>query len=122
MPTIDMQDTNRRAIVALDAGDIFHAERLFARNYRAHPCLMTALNYANFLGDCHHLSGQGIAAELVQRQRLTKSRKLLEHCLAEALLARMYAASFAREVPAFSDDALIACHFIGCPIHGEGAE
>lgn len=65
MPTIDMQDTNRRAILALDAGDIFHAERLFARNYRAHPCLMTALNYANFLGDCHHLSGQGIAAELV---------------------------------------------------------
>lgn len=42
MPTIDMQDTNRRAIVALDAGDIFHAERLFARNYCAHPCLMTA--------------------------------------------------------------------------------
>ena len=42
MPTIDMQDTNRRAIVALDAGDIFYAERLFARNYRAHPCLMTA--------------------------------------------------------------------------------
>lgn len=41
MPTIDMQDTNRRAIVALDAGDIFHAERLFARNYRAYPCLMT---------------------------------------------------------------------------------
>ena len=28
MPTIDMQDTNRRAIVALDAGDISHAERL----------------------------------------------------------------------------------------------
>ena len=60
---------------------------------------------------------------------------------AEALLARMYAASFTREVPVFSDDALIACrqdshvfdpsihhltrnacHFIGCPIHGEGAE
>lgn len=41
---------------------------------------------------------------------------------AETLLARMYAASFAREVPVFSDDALIACHFIGCPIHGEGAE
>lgn len=58
----------------------------------------------------------------MQRQRLTKSRKLLAHCLAEALLARMYAASFAREVPVFSDDALIACHFIACPIHGEGAE
>lgn len=42
MPTIDMQDTNRRTIVALDADDIFHAERLFARNYRANPCLMTA--------------------------------------------------------------------------------
>ena len=28
---------------------------------------------------------------------------------AEALLARMYAASFAQEVPVFSDDALIAC-------------
>ncbi len=39
MPTIDMQDTNRRAILALDAGDSSHAERLFARNYRAHPCL-----------------------------------------------------------------------------------
>ena len=37
MPTIDMQDTNRRAILALDAGDRSHAERLFARNYRAHP-------------------------------------------------------------------------------------
>ncbi len=89
MPTIDMQDTNRRAIVALDAGDISHAERLFARNYRAHPCLMTALNYANFLGDCHHLSGQGIAAEPVQRQRLTKSRKLLEHCLADETADRL---------------------------------
>ena len=51
MPTIDMQDTNRRA--------------------------MTALNYASFLDDRHYLSHQGIAAELVQRQRLTKSRKLL---------------------------------------------
>lgn len=89
MPTIDMQDTNRRAIVALDAGDISHAERLFARNYRAHPCLMTALNYANFLGDCHHLSGQGIAAEFVQRQRLTKSRKLLERCLADETADRL---------------------------------
>lgn len=89
MPTIDMQDTNRRAIVALDAGDISHAERLFARNYRAHPCLMTALNYANFLGDCHHLSGQGIAAELVQRQRLTKSRKLLERCMADETADRL---------------------------------
>ncbi len=49
MPTIDMQDTNRRA--------------------------MTALNYASFLGDCHHLSHQGITAELVQRQRLAKSRE-----------------------------------------------
>jgi hypothetical protein len=49
MPTMDMQDTNRRA--------------------------MTALNYANFLGDCHHLSHQGITAELVQRQRLAKSRE-----------------------------------------------
>lgn len=77
----------------------------------------------------------------MQRQRLTKSRKQLAHCPAEALLARMYAASFAREVPVFSDDALIACrqdshvfdpsihhlmrnacHFIACPIHGKGAE
>ena len=96
MPTIDMQDTNRRAIVALDAGDISHAERLFARNYRAHPCLMTALNYANFLGDCHHLSGQGIAAELVQRQRLTKSRKLLDE-LGEMLeLTDDFLGAFAR--------------------------
>ena len=47
MPTIDMQDTNRRA--------------------------MTALNYASFLDDRHYLSHQGITAELVQRQRLTKS-------------------------------------------------
>jgi hypothetical protein len=75
MPTMDMQDTNRRAIVALDAGDISHAERLFARNYRAHPCLMTALNYASFLDDRHYLSHQGITAELVQRQRLAKSRE-----------------------------------------------
>ena len=52
MPTIDMQDTNRRA--------------------------MTALNYASFLDDRHYLSHQGITAELVQRQRLTKSRKLLD--------------------------------------------
>lgn len=77
----------------------------------------------------------------MQRQRLTKSRKQLAHCPAEALLARMYAASFAREVPVFSDDALIACrqgsyvfdpsihhltrnacHFIACPIYGESAE
>lgn len=49
MPTIDMQDTNRRA--------------------------MTALNYASFLGDRHYLSHQGITAELVQRQRLAKSRE-----------------------------------------------
>ena len=49
MPTIDMQDTNRRA--------------------------MTALNYASFLDDRHYLSHQGITAELVQRQRLTKSRE-----------------------------------------------
>ncbi len=60
---------------------------------------------------------------------------------AEALLARMYAASFAQKVPVFSDDVLIACrqgsyvfdpsihhltrnacHFIGCPIHGESAK
>lgn len=52
MPTIDMQDTNRRA--------------------------MTALNYASFLDDRHYLSHQGITAELVQRQRLAKSRKLLD--------------------------------------------
>lgn len=49
MPTMDMQDTNRRA--------------------------MTALNYASFLDDRHYLSHQGITAELVQRQRLTKSRE-----------------------------------------------
>ena len=49
MLTIDMQDTNRRA--------------------------MTALNYASFLDDRHYLSHQGITAELVQRQRLTKSRE-----------------------------------------------
>jgi hypothetical protein len=49
MPTIDMQDTNRRAIVAL--------------------------NYASFLDDRHYLSHQGITAELVQRQRLAKSRE-----------------------------------------------
>lgn len=260
MTTNDMQDMNRRAIVALDAGDISHAERLFARNYHANPCLMTALNYANFLGDCHHLAHQGIAAEFVQHQRLARSRKLLARCMAdttadsltrahmlclmgdheydarhfpqarecfrkavvlsdgdptirlkttfmlawlaaladeaeeaaklldslgemleltddfldafarlddysplsrfpyyplcvwayahsgrgaeaEALLARMYAASFAREIPAFADDDLIACrqdchvfdpeihhltrnacHFIGCPVHGEQAE
>lgn len=50
MPTMDMQDTNRRA--------------------------MTALNYASFLGDRHYLSHQGITAELVQRQRLAKSREV----------------------------------------------
>ena len=49
MPTIDMQDTKRRA--------------------------MTALNYASFLDDRHYLSHQGITAELVQRQRLAKSRE-----------------------------------------------
>lgn len=49
MPTIDMQDTNRRA--------------------------MMALNYANFLDDRHYLSHQRITAELVQRQRLAKSRE-----------------------------------------------
>jgi hypothetical protein len=49
MPTMDMQDTNRRA--------------------------MTALNYASFLDDRHYLSHQGITAELVQRQRLPKSRE-----------------------------------------------
>ena len=49
MPTIDMQDTNRRA--------------------------MTALNYASFLDDHHYLSHQGITAELVQRQRLAKRRE-----------------------------------------------
>jgi hypothetical protein len=49
MPTIDMQDTNRRA--------------------------MTALNYASFPDDRHYLSHQGITAELVQRQRLAKSRE-----------------------------------------------
>lgn len=49
MPTMDMQDTNRRA--------------------------MTALNYASFLDDRHYLSYQGITAELVQRQRLAKSRE-----------------------------------------------
>jgi hypothetical protein len=49
MPTMDMQDTNRRA--------------------------MTALNYASFLDDRHYLSHQGITAELVQRQRLAKSRE-----------------------------------------------
>ena len=49
MPTIDMQDTNRRA--------------------------MTALNYAGLLDACHYLSHQGITAELVQRQRLAKSRE-----------------------------------------------
>lgn len=127
MPTIDMQDTNRRTIVALDAGDIFHAERLFARNYRAHPRLMTALNYANFLGDCHHLSGQGIAAELVGGGGSAAGTDV----------CREFRAGSA----GFLDDALIACrqdsnvfdpsihhltrnacHFIGCPIHGESAE
>ena len=49
MPTIDMQDTNRRA--------------------------MMALNYASFPDDRHYLSHQGITAELVQRQRLAKSRE-----------------------------------------------
>lgn len=49
MLTIDMQDTNRRA--------------------------MTALNYASFLDDRHYLSHQEITAELVQRQRLAKSRE-----------------------------------------------
>lgn len=49
MPTIDMQDTNRRA--------------------------MTALNYASFLDDRHYLSHRGITAELVRRQRLAKSRE-----------------------------------------------
>lgn len=49
MSTMDMQDTNRRA--------------------------MTALNYASFLDDRHYLLHQGITAELVQRQRLTKSRE-----------------------------------------------
>ena len=49
MPTIDMQDTNRRA--------------------------MTALNYASFLNDRYYLSHQEITAELVQRQRLAKSRE-----------------------------------------------
>lgn len=49
MPTMDMQDTNHRA--------------------------MTALNYASFLDDRHYLSHQGITAELVQRQRLAKSRE-----------------------------------------------
>lgn len=49
MPTIDMQDTNLRA--------------------------MMALNYASFLDDRHYLSHQGITAELVQRQRLAKSRE-----------------------------------------------
>ena len=49
MLTMDMQDTNRRA--------------------------MTALNYASFLDDRHYLSHQGITAELVQRQRLAKSRE-----------------------------------------------
>ena len=39
MPTIDMQDTNHRA--------------------------MTALNYASFLGDHHYLSHQGITAKLL---------------------------------------------------------
>ena len=52
MPTIDMQDTNRRA--------------------------MTALNYASFPDDRQYLSHQEITAELVQRQRLAKSRKLLD--------------------------------------------
>lgn len=52
MPTIDMQDTNRRAIVVL--------------------------NYASFLDDRHYLSHQGITAELVQRQRLAKSREAAE--------------------------------------------
>ena len=52
MPTIDMQDSNRRAL--------------------------TALNYASFPDDRHYLSHQEITAELVQRQRLAKSRKLLD--------------------------------------------
>ena len=67
MPTIDMQDTNRRA--------------------------MTALNYASFLDDRHYL---GITAELVQRQRLTKSRKLLDE-LGEMLeLTDDFLGAFAR--------------------------
>jgi len=49
MPTMDMQDTNRRA--------------------------RTALNYASFLDDRHYLLHQGVTAELVQRQRLAKSRE-----------------------------------------------
>ena len=70
MPTIDMQDTNRRAIVAL--------------------------NYASFLDDRHYLSHQGITAELVQRQRLTKSRKLLDE-LGEMLeLTDDFLGAFAR--------------------------
>ncbi len=70
MPTIDMQDTNRRA--------------------------MTALNYASFLDDRHYLSHQGITAELVQRQRLTKSRKLLDE-LGEMLeLTDDFLGAFAR--------------------------
>ena len=55
MSTNEALLTNCRAIQLVDDFDPDAAHALFRQNYRAHPSLMTSVNYAAFLMDEHNL-------------------------------------------------------------------
>lgn len=70
-------ETNRRAIQLADDLETDDAHALFRQNYRAHPSLMTAVNYAAFLMDEHNLCLPTRCPTLQFALRRWKAKRLL---------------------------------------------
>lgn len=77
MPTNEAQLTNRRAIQLVDDLETAAAHALFRQNYRAHPSLMTSVNYAAFLMDEHNLPLPTHGPTLQFALRRCKAKRLL---------------------------------------------
>lgn len=77
----DMNEQNRRAITMLDDMQTEQAGQVFRDNYRRHPCVLTAFNYAVFLLD-EHFGPIGLHARGWHRRRL-KGRWLLAKAAAQ---------------------------------------
>lgn len=77
MSTNEALLTNCRAIQLVDDLDPDAAHALFRQNYRAHPSLMTSVNYAAFLMDEHNLCLPMHCLTLQFALRRCKARHLL---------------------------------------------
>lgn len=84
MSTNEALLTNCRAIQLVDDLDPDAAHALFRQNYRAHPSLMTSVNYAAFLMDEQPLSADALPDLAVRAPPLQGEASADEICQASA--------------------------------------